>query len=260
MKTHIFTSICKLLIFTQAILFPAYFARLFFNDILMKDLAGIGWLWGILGTLYALFAAFVLVAVWEHFNRLSDALSGEARMLVSIWNYADYLDDEKVSSSMKKSILRYIEAVTTREVALLSKHKHVPHPSPELIEIMETIDRVEFNGPRDESAFKALINAYDTLELKRQIRIQESVAQVPLSLKTLFILVSVFFVSSAILNGFANPVLYYISTAFISMIVFSTYTVIDDLDRPYEGLWKVSYEGFTDAKEYIEKKEHGAKR
>ena len=62
------------------------------KEYFLEDIGGIGWLLGVVGTIYTLVAAFTMVEVWNQFNNTSSLISREAKTIVSIWNYTDYLN------------------------------------------------------------------------------------------------------------------------------------------------------------------------
>lgn len=234
----------------------AILVRLFFQNVLFPDEPVIGWFGGIVGTLYALFAAFVLVAVWNHYNSVSDSLAGEAKTLTSLWNYTDYLNDSKVSYAMQKSLRTYIKSVVTREISCLAQGSRVNLVTQELLGIKKTIDEIVFDDARDESAFKALIATYENLELKRSNRIELSLTRTPIHILWLFGLVSLIFSMSFLLHVFHSPYLYFASVTSLSLIVTFTYGIVLDLDNPFDGLWVVDFSTYDHALDYINSTDH----
>jgi len=255
-KKALVKDLVKYLGILAIILFIGYFTRSNFNEILLADEASIGWFWGVFGTLYALITAFVLVGVWEQFNGFSNEIAKEAKTITSIWNYTDYLDDTVISKKMEEALVAYLKTVSGSEAKKMARAARIVHPSKELVGIMEVIDKIKFDDPRDESAFKEIIRVYEELSTVRNERIESSVTRLPPLLKGFFVLISSVFVLGYLVHGFVNPVLYYSTLIAVSTIVFFANMIIFDMDNPVDGIWNVSFEAFKNSLSYIKSRKH----
>lgn len=234
----------------------AYFIHTQFSTVINADFVSTGWLFGTFGTLYALITAFILVEVWNQYNALDSAVATEAKVLTSIWNYTDYLNDTKVSQSMYQALTSYLRTTAEKEVIAMGHNQTLAHPSPELSQILRVIDNVKFDDPRDASAFKALIQSFENLSSSRMSRISQGATRIPTLLKLFFNLVTFTFLSIYILQMFVSLPLYLLTVVIISTIVLFVRAIIFDLDNPFKGIWNLSIEPYNNALHFIDQSQH----
>ena len=226
------------------------------KEYFLADIGGIGWLLGVVGTIYTLVAAFTMVEVWNQFNNTSSLISKEAKAIITIWNYTDYLNDKDIDSKMQKCLTEYIHESMTTEQNQAAKGIRSPQSSLALTNILRVIDKVKFDDPKDASIFPLLTQAYEDLATIRSDRIEAGVARLPGMIRIFFIALSIMLMVSYILVGYIHLPLYIIHTVFGATIISLTYKIIIDLDNPFDGYWNLDYSAFIHAKEHISKNRH----
>lgn len=226
------------------------------NDYFLADINGIGWLLGVVGTIYTLVAAFTMVEVWNQFNNMSNLISEEARALSTLWDYAEYLNDPKFDKMLQKRLLAYISAVLASEHPQAATGIRPTQNSKELTDLMRTLDQVQFNDKRDSSVFPHLIGAFEKLSITRSARIEASVTRLPQMIKIFFLVLSLLLMTSYLLVGYNHLTLYLIHTTFGALIIALSYRIILDLDNPFDGYWNVDTSAFDQAKKYISSSRH----
>lgn len=233
-----------------------YIAQASFSDIFAQNSSILSVLFNTLGGMYALVTAFVLVEVWSQYNSLESALTSEAKVLTSLWNYTDYLNDKKISLSMKHALISYIDNTVKNEIPIMGNNKKLSHPSNELIAIMRVIDQIKFNDHRDASAFKSIIQSFENLSSQRMSRISQGSARMPQLLKLFFEMVSFAYLGSYLMQTYTNIYLYLISLSVVGGIVLFVRFIIYDLDNPFDGVWNISTGAYLDSKDYISNSGH----
>lgn len=226
------------------------------KEYFLADIGGIGWLLGVVGTIYTLVAAFTMVEVWNQFNNTSNLISREAKSLISLWNYTDYLNDKNIDQKMQSALISYIDVSMTTEHSQAASGIRSPQSSPELLALLQAIDQVKFNDPRDAAVFPLLTQAYEDLATIRSDRIEAGVTRLPGMIKIFFISLSLMLMVSYILVGYVHLPLYIIHTVFGASIISLTYKIILDLDNPFDGYWNLDYSALTQAKEHISRHRH----
>lgn len=247
----------RFLILECAFLVFAYIVRTAVGaDYFLSDAANWGWVFGAIGTVYTLIAAFVLFGVWNQYNGLSALMARESWLLASLWNFTDYFNDEKLSNGMRAVLLAYISKTTEQEVAMLAQSREVETYSREYKDIGKQIDIIAFDDSRDSVVYPLMIQGYRDLLDVRQSRNEAGITRLSESMKILFVIFSILLASSILLLGFAHLAMYLASVAFVGAIVILTYTVVIDMDNPFGGLFELQPSAFHQAKEYIAKTEH----
>lgn len=233
---------------TRVIIGPQFF---------LEDSANFGWVLGVIGTVYTLVAAFVIFGVWSQFNELASLITKESRLLVALWDVIDYFNDRELDKRIKTALISYIDETVNRELAKMAKGERINTYSKEFIGIREAIDKIRFDDARDNTIFPVVVELYRDLLDVRDQRTEAGITRLPTSLKLLFLILSSFLIASFIILGFAHLELYLFSLAFGGLIVIFMYEVIKDLDNPFGGVFQLEYEPLKDAKNYIERSEHG---
>jgi len=226
------------------------------KEYFLEDIGGIGWLLGVVGTIYTLVAAFTMVEVWNQFNNTSNLISREAKTIVSIWNYTDYLNDGDLDKKMQKSLISYLSQAMTVEHEQAGKGIRSIQSSKELLSILKVIDQIKFDDQKDIAIFPLLTQAYEELSTIRSDRLEAGITRLPAMIRIFFIALSIMLMISYILVGYVHLPLYIIHTVFGATIISLTYKIIVDLDNPFDGYWNLDYSALDHAKEHISKNRH----
>lgn len=165
---------------------------------------------GAMGTIYALITAFILVNVWQGLTETQNSLASENAAIVQIWSYVDYFDDVEFSKNMKKVLMSYI-TLALRELVDLSKENTVIFPSEKFTNILKVIDSVKFDDPRDPIAFGGLTAAYKDLSYARSRRIEACLTRIPSILRDYYLITSLIFWSSYLIQGFDSNIVYFVN-------------------------------------------------
>ncbi|PIR99157.1 hypothetical protein COT87_01000 [Candidatus Collierbacteria bacterium CG10_big_fil_rev_8_21_14_0_10_44_9] len=251
-KPFLVRSIVSLLVTIPLALFVRSYAG---ASTLLTDINGVGWLVGVLGTIYTFVAAFTVVEVWSQFNGVTALIAKEAKAVTSIWNYVDYLNDTKVDKKMQKVLVAYLLQAEGEKVDAASGVRS-PHPSIELMQIFHVMDTIRFDDKRDVTVFPLLVAAYEELSSVRSERIGAGTARIPSPLRIFFTILSVLLLSTFILLGFVSTSLYIYNIALVTIIISYAHTLILDLDNPFVGIWNVDYTAFVQTKKYILETRH----
>ena len=244
--------IFKILLTTLFITLGSYLLReAVGKDLLVAENSGFGWYVGIMGTLYTLFAAFIIITVWGQFTTTSSQINKEAKLLTSIWNFTDYLNDKGITKKMRSAIVVYIEKVLNHEQLQLAKQERTVHPSPELLVIFKVIDQVNFDDQRDLAVYPSLIKAYENLSTIRSERIESGLTRVPFFIKFLFIVLNLNLLIANSLVGYINLGIFLFSIITCTLVIVTAYFVVLDLDNPFSGTWNIDYSPLEQAKKYI---------
>ncbi len=220
-------------------------------ELFLSDVSGMGLLIGVVGTVYTLVSAFVVAEVWSQFNSMGEMLSQESKAISSLWNFTNYFNDAKLTKSMRESLVSYIDVIKGKEIDDASVLVRATHPSTELKRIHDIIDGTHFDDKRDSSIYPSFIEAFEELSAIRAKRIDASVSRVPLFLKSLMILLSTLLVIGFILLGFNSTGLYLFALFGVLLVTSVIYSVISDLDNPFEGVWNMDLSMLNQAKKYI---------
>lgn len=222
------------------------------SEYFITDVNGIGWFQGVVGTVYTLFAAFIIVEVWGQYSTVSNLVAKEAKTIATIWNLANYLDDSKLDERLKVVLIKYCGVVIKNESVEAASMIRSIHPSKELTEIHLVLDGVEFNDKRDMAVFPLLVQAFEELSNVRSERIEAGVTRLPGLLKKFFAFLSILLLVSFSFIGFVSIYLYLFTLVTGGVVVAFAFFIASDLDNPFDGVWNVGFEAIEQAQKYVE--------
>ena len=210
----------------------------FNNHILMDEmdeLAGVPWLYSVIGVIFSILAAFVIQTEWEHYNRLVGAVKEEVGSLEQLWLWSfhfpgeirvktqqaihDYLD-RTISEGLLKSSREGVRDVDETSMAALRDTVFALAPNPELMFTSFSIfaDIVKHHGSR----------------------LYYSSSHVPIIVRNTLVFGASLIIVLSFFIGVKNIWLDYIFSMGLGLLTFLIYLVVDDLDKPLRpGIWQL---------------------
>ncbi len=230
-----------------------YFFRIVLNTPdLLADIGGISVFASIFGTLFGILTAFIVVEVWNQYNKTSELIDSEASGLEKVYRLSLFFRDDTFSGNIKNAISEYINTVVKDNFKSLGEGKRNSEASRSFRNISAVIRDVRFDDDHDNLVFSHMITSYDELSAVRSNRISQSLSRLPLLLR-IFLYACVGIAMTILLFlPFQSLVVSMVSIASLSFILVMVLLVIEDLDNPFVGAWNISSEPFERAREHIE--------
>jgi hypothetical protein len=241
----------KIILFIVAFSFIFHFLHEsdFYNTrIILADLGGIPWLYASIGTLFSILAGFIIQKEWENWNSLVDAVNGEVNTLREIWLWSRYLPTD-ASEIFHNSIKSYLEEMS--ESGLEKSEQEIT--SNRIEESISSLNAVMFNMFQDKPFLAANTFTFFTkLIEKRTERVRHSSHHVPKAIKRIIFLATTLIICLSMFIGVKNIWLDYTFTMSLSILAYSIYLVIDDLDHPLvPGGWHLTASAYKKLLERI---------
>jgi hypothetical protein len=233
-------SLSRLLLIVLAFSFLFFGLRLYgqyigYNvNILVSDLGGLAYLYSTVGTIFAIFAAFVIVSESQDWNTLNAAAKDEVRDLNELFLWSKRLP-KPLSKEFSQTIQQYLEAVINREWPLLVKGNEPADAEPAISAFHDIIIRA---SAYDHDIGDHLFILFTDLLNHRAVRIEYSWQPLPTILKFTITLVDVAVMGLSFFIGVRNLGLDYIFMLCIVTLGTVILMVVDDLDNPLRpGEW-----------------------
>jgi len=199
--------------------------------------------YSMIGVLYAVLLAFVVVVVWEQFRSAEEHTLMEASAIVDLIRDARAFPPE-VRDKLQKSLVDYAADVANNEWPAMKKGVPVAQES-------EAFERIwsrylEFSPQTNEQIafYTESISRLNDLATKRKLRILSSQSELPPELWILLIggsFISVFF---TYLLGTENHRVHVAVVALLSALLGFVLFLIFSLEHPYSGSLSVKPEAF----------------
>lgn len=219
--------------------------------ILLADLGGVPSLFGAVGTIFGMVAAFTIQKEWDAWNALSEAVNGEVDSLEKLYLWSDHFP-EKIKTPVHEHIKQYTSLVVSHwhstelgektseiENALSALNEDVYHIFAEAPELM----------PTSFSLFSSVLQY-------RSYRIQDSKRHMPKILRETLQFAAFLLIFLSMFIGVKNIWLAFLFTASIASLAFSIFVVLVDLDNPLKpGSWHITTKDYEDLLRRISSRE-----
>jgi len=153
-----------------------------------------------IGVLYGIFLAFIVIAIWENYNHVKENINKEADALGNIFRDANALDDS-IKALVDTPAKQYIVAVKSNEWKLQKDGKDTAE-SQDAIEaradLQEAILDISPNDEGEQVVYDHLISSLNDLTVARRMRVTSTNAELPWILWALLIggaLVLIFYIA-----------------------------------------------------------------
>ena len=197
------------------------------------------------GTVYGVILGFVVIEVWNQFNRTQGMVDEEALELESLYQMAEFIKENEVADEVRKNIVEYVESIlekhTTYNKSLQSRKGSVDR----LDDLSETISRLILNSSRDLVVFEHLVNQYRRFRDARGKRNRNSDFRLPDALNRFLQMSSFLIIAVFMLVGYQSLLSSVVSVGALTFLLTFVHLIILDLDDPLSGYWRIEFESFS---------------
>jgi Protein of unknown function (DUF4239) len=192
-----------------------------------------GFIFAIIGVVYAVLLAFVVIAVWEKFSEGQTSVARESAAAAALFYYSDGPEPE--AAKFRESLVHYLRAAIESDWPAMATETEDDKTTDALGALYRAAMALNRTGARSIPDMNEVFTQIDNLTLARRVRLHLSTGLVPeIIWVTLFagagltVCFALFFGSP---NLFANLAM----TATLSIVLASGLVVIIALDHPFSG-------------------------
>jgi len=198
----------------------------------------------IVAVLYAVLLAFLVIAVWESFDKCQDNVSSEANNLGSLYRNITLLP-EPTRSELNKELLAYEDAVINKEFPAMEYGGESKEVKDIIIKIFNTIARYQSLLDKESVVFNGIYKDFNEMLDCRRLRLIASTEEIPSVLWLTLIagtIAVVFFSYYFHIEHFKTHIIF---TIVIGAIIGLTLFLVFVLEHPFQDPWKISPEVFS---------------
>src|SRR5262245_47766782 len=137
-----------------------------------------GVLFSFVGTIYAIFLAFLVVVAWESLGDAEQTVTEEGAALLSLYKDVGALSDP-IRAELRGEIRTYAQTVIDEEWDTMAHGEASPVAHKKLDEIWTTFLTFEPVSPRDQAVFSEAFTRLNELAKARKVRVLASQAGIP---------------------------------------------------------------------------------
>ena len=202
-----------------------------------------GFVYAVLGVLYAVMLGFVVVNEWESLETVKSNTFTEANELGSLYWNARALPPA-AGRALEKTTKDYANAVIDSEWSMMAGGESSAAATRLVYTMRDEINAMPTNTPRGQTIFDQSLTHVNNLAAARRARINESSESVPAILWVVLIIGSVLTVGYSFLFGLANFWSHVLIAAPLGVMAVLALIVIDQLNHPFGGMIAVSPDAF----------------
>lgn len=202
----------------------------------------------VIGIIYAIIAAFMIVNVWQEYDTLENLLRKETGSLRNVYIFGRHIDSQVADLHLRNRILDYIEIV---KEAYWEETRSPDDIDKKIIEIIDSLKHFKSKNGTDETI---LNNIYEEVRETSNYRIDIDTlveTKTPAILWMLLIILSVIVFLGFYMVAFEQI----IATMTITMVAAATSVVviiIYDIDYPFSsGFWQISPEPYEQLEKFL---------
>jgi hypothetical protein len=210
-----------------------------------------GFVYAVLGVVYAVTLAFVVVVVWQQFETAKADAEAEASALIDLARLASALTDSD-RRRVHEVLLAYTGAVIDEEWDSLSRGEASRRASEQADELWRVFRQVEPRTEREKAFLAQSLTQLTAFDDARRLRLFVSQDAVPAVLWAVLIAGAILVVGFSLLFGVRNPGSHAAITAAVAASISLPLFLIVAFDHPFRGGVRVHPSAFERALAVIE--------
>lgn len=222
------------------------------TDASLADVGGLGAFVTVFGTLFGIMAAFVVFEVWSQYNKTTTLIEAEAQGLERLFRLTLYFRDPKLSKAMLAAIKAYTTIVIEGNFQHLGAGERNTEASKAFRNISAVIRDITFDDDHDPVVYDHIVDHYGKLSETRTQRITQSLARMPVLLKSFLYITSAMALFTFVVMPFTSVWYGGLAVAVLGFVFAMVFQLVEDLDNPFVGTWNITPEPFKRALRHIE--------
>jgi hypothetical protein len=222
------------------------------TDVFFPEVSAISGFLTVFGALYGILTAFVIFEVWKQYNNISELIDKEAQALEQLYGLILYFRDNKLNSEMKAAIRAYAGLIIDGQFMALGHRERSAKTSQAFERIAELIRHIQFNDDHDSAVFNQVLEHYRELAQTRSERLNKSLRRLPILLKSFIYIASFFTLLTFSFMPFSTSHYGLLAMLIISFQQVMIFFIIEGLDNPFVGQWRLTPEPFERALQHID--------
>lgn len=202
-----------------------------------------GFVYAVLGVLYSVILAFVVVNEWESLEQVRANTFSEADELGTLYWNARALP-AVYGRALERTTKDYAHEVIDHEWTLMDEGRSSDAVTQLVYDMRSEINALPTATPREQTIYQQSMTHVNDLEAARRARINESAERVPTIVWLILVLGSVLTVGYVFLFGLASFWAHLLIAAPLGILVVLVLIVIGQLNHPFGGMVAVEPDAF----------------
>jgi uncharacterized membrane protein YraQ (UPF0718 family) len=202
-----------------------------------------GFIYAVLGVIYAVLIALVVIAVWEDFAEARDTAEREASELADVFRLAHQVPQPE-GRQLQELARSYGQVVVDEEWALMAQGRSSPRAWDLLDEMSLSLSNAEVRTSAQQAVYAEALNRIDELADARNARLVEAGEGIPTVLWGVLAVGGIMVVGFTYLFGLDNTLAHTLMVAALALVISLILFSIGLLEYPFSGDVRVGPEAF----------------
>ncbi|MGH3146364.1 MAG: DUF4239 domain-containing protein [Rubrobacter sp.] len=213
-----------------------------------------GFIYAVVGIIYAVLLALVVIAAWEQHERARDTVEGEANELAEVYWLADRLPDSE-GERLQELARSYARVVAEEEWVLMERGRSSARAWALLDEMRLLVQEVEADTRADQVLFEQGLDRVHDLSDARRLRLAEANEGIPFVLWSVLVFGGIVTVGFTYLFGLESTWSHRLMVAAVAGMIGAVLFTIGSLEYPFSGGSRIGPEPFELIRERFETSE-----
>jgi hypothetical protein len=207
-----------------------------------------GFVYAVIGVIYAVLLAFTAVIVWEQFNKAEAAVENEANAVADLYHGAQSFKTE-VQQEIEAALRDYVSVVVQKEWSAMARGLSSAEASTAYDRLWHTYRRFEPQSEQEKLWYAQALKGLDDLGDQRTFRLLSSRSKVPAIVWVVLIGGGIVTIGYSWLFGTSNASAQGLMTAALALTIALVMVSIMALEHPFSGFTYVEPYPLTQAEE-----------
>lgn len=207
-------------------------------------------IFSIVGTLFTVLLAFVVIVVWESKDKADERTALEAGVLGALMRDAGLFPDPE-RTELRNELREYAQAVIDEEWPAMANSKSSPHVWDVLNRLFESFSRLKPVAPREVNIHSEMLTRLNELSDDRRLRLLSARSKVPPLLWAVLIVGALITVGYSYFLGVEGDRAHALMTGPLAAMIALTLYLIFAIDRPFAGTLRVEPDAFRTVLEKV---------
>jgi hypothetical protein len=218
-----------------------------------------GFIYAVVGVVYAVLLALVVIAVWEEHEAAKATVGSEANELAEVFWLAHRFPEPQ-GHRLQELARSYARVVVEEEWALMERGRSSPRAWALLDEMRLSVQDLGVRTPADQVLFEQGLDRVRGLADARRVRLVEAEEGIPAVLWAVLGFGGIVTVGFTYLFGLENTWSHRLMVAAVSGLIALVLFTIGNLEYPFSGGTRIGPEAFELVRDRFEKSELGNPR
>jgi hypothetical protein len=205
-----------------------------------------GVLFSVVGTIYAIFLAFLVVVGWESLGDAENTVTEEGATVLSLYRDFGALP-EPARTQLRRDVAEYTRAVIDDEWPTMARGEESPIAHDRLERVWDNFLAVEPATPKEVAVYAEAFTRLNELAKQRKVRVLASEAAIPEVFWFLLLFGAVAVIGFTFFLGMRHMRVQLLLTGVMTAMIMSALFLIVVLDHPFTGDVKAEPTAFQQA-------------